>query len=317
MSSVQLPRVSVIIPFLNNSDEVIAIKRQLMGQTYPREKFDLIFIDNGSEKKMNVPEDFWDGTILVHENRIKQSPYSARNRGIEQAGGEVLVFIDANSRPAPNWLEEGIRFMLKGAHDIIAGRVDFDLGPDPYAANIVDSVTSINMKKAVAERGVAYTANLFVTKQAMEKTGYFEEGTRSGGDVRWSMKAQKKGFKIEYCEQSVVFKKPRDAKQLFKKKMRTGKGYFYTWRQEEEKEIWFYNFLRSLKPPGWSKITALNPDRKEALKKRSRWSIWGTFYLLGIVEQIAFMAEYLRYNLGSQRDADRRERMEKLRNETK
>lgn len=299
-----LPFVSIIIPFYNNHDELIQLVREIENQDYPSQKTEIICIDNGSDNKYLFNHEFRDSIVLLNEDHFLNSPYSARNRGIEHASGEVIVFIDANSVPKENWLSEGVRCLLDSQKDVVAGNVDFDLGENPSAANIVDSITSINMKKAVSERGVAYTANLFIKKNVLKKTGHFEEGTRSGGDVRWCMKAKKMGFEMGYCAISVVYKKPRNTGNLFRKKVRTGRGYFYTWILEKENPIWFYNFLRSLKPPSWGKIRSLNPDRREALEKRSRFCIWCTYYLLGVIEQISFMVEYLRYNLGSQRNID-------------
>lgn len=290
----QYPIISVIIPFFNNQDEVIKIEEKLRNQTYPSTNVELIFIDNGSDNQFNFPESFLSRNILLEESEHVNSPYSARNRGIEQSKGEVLVFVDANSTPEENWLEEGVSSLLDSNADIVGGKVLFDFQDQITAGKIVDALTSINMRKAIQERDAAYTANLFVKRKVFDEIGLFEEGVRSGGDVRWTLKAKENGFSIIYCEHAVVSKFARPAGKLYQKRIRTGKGYYYTWKEETERRIWFYNLLRSLKPPSVSKIKKLNPDRYQAEFDNYKMGVWFHLYASGILEQLSFLKEYSR-----------------------
>jgi len=305
----KLPDVSIIIPFQDNFEDVIQIKKELDKQTYPKEKVEVFLIDNGSEKEHQFSDTFLGEVTLLYESDQKNSPYSARNRGLEASNGEVIAFIDANSQPDTNWLFEGIRCLLNSGSDMAGGNVKFDFGGKPDASKRVDALTSINNKKSIEERGAAYTANLFVNKNVFDKTGLFEEGVRSGGDVRFTLRAKEAGFSISYCPNAVVWKKARPMKELYRKKIRTGRGYFYSWRKEKEKTIWFYNFFRSLKPPEFSRINSEYYERYNEHITDKKFAVWFQVYASGIVEQIAFLTEYLRYNLGSQRDIDRREKM--------
>ncbi|MCG2590430.1 glycosyltransferase [Rhodohalobacter sulfatireducens] len=286
------PFVSVIIPFYNNQDEVIRIEEELRNQTYPSDKTELIFIDNGSEKPFSFPDSFLSRNILLEESKHLKSPYSARNRGIEQSKGEVIAFIDANSTPEANWLEEGISCLLTSKADLAGGKVLFDFQDQITGAKIVDALTSINMERSIKERGAAFTANLFVKKNVFNEMGLFEEGVRSGGDVRWTLKAKENGYSISYCDQAVIRKFARPADKLYQKRIRTGRGYYYTWREEPERRIWFYNLLRSLKPPSFSKIRSLNSDRYQAGFDDYLMGIWFHLYASGIVEQLSFINEY-------------------------
>lgn len=298
-SNNNLPSVSVIVPFYNNQDEVIQVEEKLRSQTYPAKKVECIFIDNGSESEFEFPELFQSRNLVLTEAAYLNSPYSARNRGIEQASGEVIVFVDANSVPEEDWLETGVQCLSDSGSDLIAGNVQFDFQGEITAGKIVDALTSINMKRSVEERGAAYTANLFVKKKVFDAIGLFEEGVRSGGDVRWTLKAKDNGYSISYCETSVVRKYARSAGKLYRKRVRTGRGYYYTWKDEPERRIWFYNFLRSLKPPSLSKIRSLNPDRYDDKFDRYAFGIWSHLYATGIVEQASFISEYFRKKLSA------------------
>lgn len=287
------PNLSIIIPYQNNLKEVRDMLMSLESQSYPSDKIEILLIYNSSLKGLDrktIPAAGEIQIVLLEEKKYLNSPYSARNRGLERTNGDIIVFIDANSTPDKNWLKNGIKFLLDKNYDLVAGRVDFDFGRKKTASKVVDSLTSINMEKAVKERGVAYTANLFVKKEVFRNIGIFEEQARSGGDVRLTRKANQAGYKIGFCEHAIVWKKARACRKLYQKKIRTGRGYFYTWKDEEVKKIWFYNFIRSLKPPSAKKYN-MNHNRV------SSTAIWLHLYMAGITEQIAFVTEYLRYKI--------------------
>lgn len=286
--------VSVIIPFKNNHSEVVQIVEQIRAQDYPDDRIEIICIDNGSDVQSTIYEELKKRFRLLQETDHPNSPYSARNRGIEASRGGILVFVDANSEiRSPNWLSSGLECMEKQSAAIAAGKVSFDFGENVTAAGIADALTSIKMKQAVEERGVAYTANLFIKKELFEKVGLFEEGVRSGGDVRWTLKASEMGYKPVYCPAAEVFKKARSAKVYYKKKIRTGRGYYHTWKIEVHNEHWAGNLLRSLKPPSFA-IENLNPERYQAEFDSKKPVVWFHLYLSRILEQLSFVREYFR-----------------------
>lgn len=302
--------ISVIIPFLNNRDEVRSIVTRILSDSAGLQP-EIICVDNGSENDSGFSDEFLQKIVLIKEMNYLGSPYSARNRGVEKASGDVIVFIDANSAPAEGWLGNGLRCLRNSGSDIVAGHVGFDFNGKPNAAGVADAITSIHQKKSVEERGAAFTANLFVKRLVFESTGLFEEGVRSGGDVRWTKKASESGFKISYCSDAVVLKKARSFRELLRKRVRTGKGYLYTWQNEETHNVWFYNFLRSLKPPAFRKPDELYRSRYGRSLPVGSVGVWAVMYLMGVVEQLSFMKEYLRYNLGGGRDEKRQEELEK------
>lgn len=306
-----VPLLSIIIPYQDNLKEVSVILDSLEKQSYPIERIEVLLIYNGTKNGLqngSIPNQRSLKLHLLEEKNHLNSPYSARNRGLEKANGDIIVFIDANSTPDSFWLENGIHQLLENNVDILAGKVDFDFGKKPTAAKIVDSLTSIDMEKAVIERGVAYTANLFIKREVFKKVGFFEEETRSGGDVRFTREAVQSGFTISYCDNAIVRKKARGCRKLYQKKFRTGKGYFYTWKSDEERKVWFYNFIRSLKPRSLENYNLRH-------HQVSRYAVWFHLYVVGITEQIAFITEYLSYNLSSRRDRDRRKEMINLKNQ--
>jgi glycosyltransferase involved in cell wall biosynthesis len=96
-------KVSVIVPCYNNELYLRRCLTALFTQTYPRDKYEVILIDNNStDHSVEIARAFPDSTILREE--IK-SPYAARNSGIRQATGEVLAFTDSDCEVCSEWIE--------------------------------------------------------------------------------------------------------------------------------------------------------------------------------------------------------------------
>src|SRR5687767_14260928 len=97
------PSVSVIIPVYNDTERLLRCLEALEAQTYPRNRFEVIVVDNGSDVPVADTLNRHAGcAILVTEPR--PGGFVARNAGIERASGEILAFTDADCLPAASWL---------------------------------------------------------------------------------------------------------------------------------------------------------------------------------------------------------------------
>ncbi|MBA4008162.1 MAG: hypothetical protein C0486_05200 [Erythrobacter sp.] len=94
---------SVVVPLYNKAGQVTATLRSVLSQTLcPRE---VIVIDNGStDGSVEAVQAIADARVrLLHE--ALRGPGPARNRGIAEASGAWIAFIDADDLWAPNHLE--------------------------------------------------------------------------------------------------------------------------------------------------------------------------------------------------------------------
>src|SRR5262245_46024865 len=101
-----LPFVSVIIPVYNNPDGLRRCLHALEAQTYPKSRYEIIVVDNGSDTPPADMVRAFDRVTLLEE--AVPSSYAARNRGLAQARGEVIAFTDSDCIPAPDWLAHGV-----------------------------------------------------------------------------------------------------------------------------------------------------------------------------------------------------------------
>ena len=127
----ELPLVSVVIPVHNESHRVGGLLKSLETQNYPLAEY--IFVDDRSQddsskliaafiagiKEKKHPEA---KIITLKENPGPNYKQFALTRGIEAAGGEYLLFTDADCIVPPFW----IRGMVKRMSDKTVGAV---IGP--------------------------------------------------------------------------------------------------------------------------------------------------------------------------------------------
>ena len=103
-------KVSVIIPTYNYAHYITEAVESVLNQTY--KDFEIIVVDDGSTD--NTKE-----VIRPYLNKIKyiyqqnSGPSAARNRGIKEAKGEYIAFLDADDIWLPQKLELQIKFIEK------------------------------------------------------------------------------------------------------------------------------------------------------------------------------------------------------------
>jgi glycosyltransferase involved in cell wall biosynthesis len=227
MNSHVLPLVSVIIPARNAAGHIGSCLEALAGQTYPRERYEVIVVDNGSSDTTRHVVEGHD--VRLVEESSTCSPYPARNVGIDHAGGEVIAFTDADCRPFETWLERGVDRLHRDGADLVGGRVMFTFASPPSAGETVDALWHLDVRRQIFENRAAMTANLFVRSSVFGAIGRFDHNVRSGGDGRWTRRATDAGFALAYAPDAIVAKPARRLGRLLAKAYRVGRGLPPAW----------------------------------------------------------------------------------------
>ena len=115
--------VSVIIPVFNDTEKLQLCLKALENQTYPQELYEIIVIDNNSDRNITEVTKQFKQVSLTQES--KRGSYAARNQGIKIARGDLLAFTDSDCIPTANWLENGVnKLLLVSNCGIVAGKID-------------------------------------------------------------------------------------------------------------------------------------------------------------------------------------------------
>lgn len=244
------PTVSIIIPTYNAAKHIEQCLSSVLSQDYPSELTEVIVADNCStDKTLSLIKKKQESVKIVKECTHPGSPYSARNRGIEQSTGEVIVLLDSDCVPEKSWLSSGINALLGFSVDIVGGKVKFTF-KDKYAiSEMYDSIMNIKMKESIEKHKYAKTANLFIKRKVFDKVGLFPEGVRSGYDVIWTRKATQQGFNLTYCNDAIVYKPARHFRSLVKKQWRVAKAQPVIWKYTGMLKSILLSLLKIFIPP--------------------------------------------------------------------
>lgn len=220
------PFISVIIPVYNDPIRLRDCLECLQNQTYPRDCYEVIVVDNGSDESVvPIVREF---NCATTTNESRKGSYAARNKGISLAKANVFAFTDSDCRPTVNWLETGVSNLLTSANcGLVAGEINLYV-KDPNhltSVEIYETVIAFPQRRYVEEFHFGATANIFTRKDVMKKVGLFNPNMRSGGDREWGNRVYAAGFNLFYAENVCVYHPARRTfREIYRKATRVGRG---------------------------------------------------------------------------------------------
>jgi glycosyltransferase involved in cell wall biosynthesis len=103
------PRFSVIVPSLGAGPGLGLVLDALSRQTISPEQFEVIVVLDGSALADEARTGLAARGVRLERLERRAGPGSARNRGAQQARGEILAFTEDDCRPDPDWLAHAAR----------------------------------------------------------------------------------------------------------------------------------------------------------------------------------------------------------------
>ncbi len=103
--------VSVIIPSYQTPPETLAMTlAALEGQTYPRDLFEVVIVDDGSEPPLTRPRSTPLNVKVVRQKRRGFGAARARNTGARAAAHDILLFLDSDMLAEAGWMAAHARW---------------------------------------------------------------------------------------------------------------------------------------------------------------------------------------------------------------
>jgi glycosyltransferase involved in cell wall biosynthesis len=105
--SENMPRISVIIPTLNAGAILANCLGSIAGQTYPREKIEIILADaHSADRTREIAKEF-DATVLDDDGKNMEE---GKRLALRQATGEYIIFVDADNEVThPDYFELAVK----------------------------------------------------------------------------------------------------------------------------------------------------------------------------------------------------------------
>ncbi len=114
--------ISIIIPALNEQENISYCLHSLLEQNIDRDSFEIIVVDGGSEDcTREIAGQFADQVVSQKRSGIG----GARGDGVEASHGDILVFTDADTLHQTDWLEVIGANLIDQGYDVSTGPVLF------------------------------------------------------------------------------------------------------------------------------------------------------------------------------------------------
>jgi GT2 family glycosyltransferase len=210
-----LPTLSVVIPTLNRPDALRRTLADLLKQDYPVDRWEIIVVDQ-SDVQVKLPP--YSGIQVRHLLLDRKQSGAARNKGVEEANGEIIVFLDDDVEIlTADFLRahaENYRIADVGA---VAGRVlqPWDKPVERIRSWQVGRVThrllvvtaNFNWDKRLEKVEGVQGCNFSVRKDVYRSVGGFDTafpGTAYFEETDLAIRVRKAGYRIVFEPRAVV-----------------------------------------------------------------------------------------------------------------
>ena len=125
--------VSVVIPLYNKAPYIRRTLDSIAVQHY--KDFEVIVVDDGSTDGGDSIVKAYEGIPIKLITQLNAGPGAARNRGLSEASGELVAFLDADDEWSPDYLREGVRVLAENpdAASVTFGYFAFPAGKSTEA----------------------------------------------------------------------------------------------------------------------------------------------------------------------------------------
>ena len=203
----EVPSVSVIVPTFRRPGELTACLKALAGLDYPRDRLEVIVVDDGGDIPL-------DGVVAPFRERfevelIRQQnagPAAARNAGASRARGEILAFTDDDCAPDPSWLRTLVEGPAAEPGCAAGGRTVNALESNPYAttSQLVTDLVYAHYNVDPGEGRFLASNNFALGARAFRSIGGFDERFRVSEDRELCDRWRHAGRRLVYVPEAVV-----------------------------------------------------------------------------------------------------------------
>jgi GT2 family glycosyltransferase/glycosyltransferase involved in cell wall biosynthesis len=208
------PRITLCITHYNRAEMLARTFAGVQAQTY--QNFEVIVVDDGSTDPAAVElissverGEVFDGARVLHQKN--QFVGAARNRGLAEATGEYVVFMDDDNFADPHQLETFVRAITAtGADALACAAITFGDDEDP-------NTLGASFENLFLPPGMGYSAALFANnhygdanaiyrRSALEAVGgYTRDYGLSWEDAELFARLEVEGFAIGLIPESLMY----------------------------------------------------------------------------------------------------------------
>ena len=200
-------QVSVIIPCYNEVATIQPLLDALYDQTYPRQAMEVIISDGGSTDGTPAAIEQWQSahpdlpvTVCVSPSR---SIPAALNIAINAAQGEIIVRLDAHSKPNPEYVARSVETLEAGKAENVGGVWDIQPGNETWIAQSIAAAAGHPIGVGDARYRFTDQAGYVDTvpfgafhRDLLDRIGLFDETLLTNEDYEFNTRVKQSGGRI-------------------------------------------------------------------------------------------------------------------------
>jgi len=206
VSSLEFPKVSVIIPARNEEKFIKRCVESFLNCNYPKELIEVIVVDGMSEDKTRdiVNEiSLTDERVLLVDNEKRITPV-AMNLGVKTSKGDYIFFSGAHSELASNYISKCIRHAIETGADNVGGVMKTEPRVRSAVGIAISKILSspLGVGGAKFRTGVSKPTEVDTVpfgcykREVFDRIGYFNEKLVRNQDIEFNLRLKRAGGKI-------------------------------------------------------------------------------------------------------------------------
>ena len=222
-------KYSIIIPVYNRPDECEELLRSLSQQTLSKDNFEVIVVEDGSERTCKKECDTYSQLLNIHYYKKENGgPGPARNYGVERATGEYVIVLDSDVVLPRHYLDE-----VNG--ELASRPCDAFGGPDrahesftqlhkaiSYSMTSLFTTGGIRGGRKKLDKFFPRSFNMGIRREVYQQLGGFSQ-MRFGEDIDFSYRIIEAGYTTRLFPEAWVWHKRRtDLDKFFKQVYNSG-----------------------------------------------------------------------------------------------
>jgi glycosyltransferase involved in cell wall biosynthesis len=195
-----LPLVSAIIPTYNRAHTIGEAVDSILAQTYPN--IEVIVVDDGSKDNTLEHLRTTYGDRIRVFSQANAGPAAARNRGIAEARGELIAFLDSDDIWLPTKTERQVALLERAGEtapcclcNILmkwnsGDRASFDIS---LLKPSIEEGLWMNPDQVIATRFVLFNQGIMIRSEVLRRIGVFDDSIKYLEDVEFPLRLSLEG----------------------------------------------------------------------------------------------------------------------------
>ena len=229
--------VSICIIAYNEAQALPGLLSDVLSQTYPRDKTEIVLVDSGSQDKTrDILLKFAEDNKKTYMNisvldNPKKSQAAGWNTAIKSAVGDIIIRIDAHASVPVEFVEKNVKIISEGEYVCGGARPSNILEPTPYKEMLLLAESSMFGSSFAGYRrqteGKRYVSSLFhgaYRREVFANVGGFNEdlGRTEDNELHWRIRQN--GYKICQSDEIISYQNIRPTLMgMLKQKYGNGK----------------------------------------------------------------------------------------------